>query len=314
LQRQAINKLRINPEQLRRNKGDQEMHEFNYTAPDSLAAALAVLAKNGAQARMLAGGTDLIGAMRVGRRQPDMVVDAKRITELNELTINDAGLIIGAAVPCRTLWENKQIRARYPAVVDSAELIGGVAIQGRATLGGNLCNAAPSADSIPTLIALGAVAHIASATGARQLPVEQICVASGKTCLAADELLVKIHIPAPVKHAGARFMRFIPRNEMDIAVVNVAAAVVLDEAGGKFVSARIALGSVAPTPLFVQAAGDALAGKPVTEESIAAAAQIAMEAAKPIDDMRGTIRQRKHLTKVLTARAIRDAVQRAKGA
>jgi carbon-monoxide dehydrogenase medium subunit len=314
LQRQAINKLRINPEQLRRNKGDQEMHEFNYTAPDSLAAALAVLAKNGAQARMLAGGTDLIVAMRVGRRQPDMVVDAKRITELNELTINDAGLIIGAAVPCRTLWENKQIRARYPAVVDSAELIGGVAIQGRATLGGNLCNAAPSADSIPTLIALGAVAHIASATGARQLPVEQICVASGKTCLAADELLVKIHIPAPVKHAGARFMRFIPRNEMDIAVVNVAAAVVLDEAGGKFVSARIALGSVAPTPLFVQAAGDALAGKPVTEESIAAAAQIAMEAAKPIDDMRGTIRQRKHLTKVLTARAIRDAVQRAKGA
>ena len=290
------------------------MHEFNYTAPDSLAAALAVLAKNGAQARMLAGGTDLIVAMRVGRRQPDMVVDAKRITELNELTINDAGLIIGAAVPCRTLWENKQIRARYPAVVDSAELIGGVAIQGRATLGGNLCNAAPSADSIPTLIALGAVAHIASATGARQLPVEQICVASGKTCLAADELLVKIHIPAPVKHAGARFMRFIPRNEMDIAVVNVAAAVVLDEAGGKFVSARIALGSVAPTPLFVQAAGDALAGKPVTEESIAAAAQIAMEAAKPIDDMRGTIRQRKHLTKVLTARAIRDAVQRAKGA
>jgi carbon-monoxide dehydrogenase medium subunit len=290
------------------------MHEFNYTAPDSLAAALAVLAKNGAQARLLAGGTDLIVAMRVGRRQPDMVVDAKRITELNELTINDAGLIIGAAVPCRTLWENKQIRARYPAVVDSAELIGGVAIQGRATLGGNLCNAAPSADSIPTLIALGAVAHIASATGARQLPVEQICVAPGKTCLAADELLVKIHIPAPVKHAGARFMRFIPRNEMDIAVVNVAAAVVLNGAGDKFVSARIALGSVAPTPLFVQAAGDALAGKPVTEESIAAAAQIAMEAARPIDDMRGTIRQRKHLTKVLTARAIRDAVQRAKGA
>ncbi|MFZ2627678.1 MAG: FAD binding domain-containing protein [Rugosibacter sp.] len=290
------------------------MHEFNYTAPDSLAAALAILAKNGAQARMLAGGTDLIVAMRVGRRQPDVVVDAKRITELNQLTINDAGLTIGAAVPCRTLWENKQIRARYPAVVDSAELIGGVAIQGRATLGGNLCNAAPSADSIPTLIALGAVAHIASATGARQLPVEQICVAPGKTCLAADELLVKIHIPAPVKHAGARFMRFIPRNEMDIAVVNVAAAVVLDEAGDRFVAARIALGSVAPTPLFVLAAGDALAGKPVTEESIAAAAQIAMEAAKPIDDMRGTIRQRKHLTRVLTARAIRDAVQRAKGA
>jgi carbon-monoxide dehydrogenase medium subunit len=290
------------------------MHEFSYATPDSLAAALAVLAKNGAQARMLAGGTDLIVAMRVGRRQPDMVVDAKRITELNELTINDAGLTIGAAVPCRMLWENNQIRARYPAVVDSAELIGGVAIQGRATLGGNLCNAAPSADGIPTLIALGAVAHIAGPKGVRQLPVEEICIAPGKTCLTDSDLLVKLHIPAPAKHAGAKFIRFIPRNEMDIAVVNVAVAVVLNGTGDKFVSARIALGAVAPTPLFVPAAGDALAGKPVTEESIAAAAQIAMESARPIDDMRGTIRQRKHLIKVLTARAIRDAVQRAKGA
>lgn len=290
------------------------MHEFNYAAPESLDAALAMLAKNGAGARVLAGGTDLIVAMRGGRRQPGLVIDGKRIKELNELTVNGSGLTLGAALPCRVLWENSQVRAKYPAVIDSAELIGGIAIQGRATLGGNLCNAAPSADGIPTLIVLRAIAHVAGPKGTRQLPVEDVCTAPGKTCLADNELLVKLHIPAPAKNAGAKFLRFIPRNEMDIAIVNVAAAVVLNDAGDKFVSARIAIGAVAPTPLFVNAAGDALAGKPVTDATIAEAARIAMEAAKPIDDMRGTIGQRKHLTKVLTARAIRAAVQRAKGA
>ena len=290
------------------------MHEFSYTAPDSLSAALTLLAKNGEQLRLLAGGTDLIVGMRTGRRQPAMVVDAKRIAELNELSLDANGLTIGAAVPCRLLWEDERIRKRYPALIDSAELIGGVAIQGRATLGGNLCNAAPSADGIPTLIALGAMAHLASAAGTRQLPVEQICVAPGKTCLAADELLVKLHIPAPAPHAGARFLRFIPRNEMDIAIVNAAAAVTLDAKGAKFLAARIAVGSVAPTPLFVPAAGAALVGRPVNDETIAAAAEIAMAAAKPIDDMRGTVRQRKHLVKVLVARALRGAVERAKGA
>lgn len=288
------------------------MHEFQFAAPDSLDAALTLLGEQGAAARVMTGGTDLIVNMRVGRRQPELVIDGKRIPELNELTIDGSGLTIGGAVACRTLWENEQIRRDYPAVIDSAELIGGVAIQGRATLGGNLCNAAPSADGIPTLIALGATAHIAGPGGTRDVPVEEICVAPGKTSLADNEILISIRIPAPVAGGGARFLRFIPRNEMDIAVVNAAAGVVLD--GDKFASARIAIGAVAPTPLFVKEAGDALAGKPVSADSIAAAAQIAMDAATPIADMRGTVKQRKHLTKVLVTRALNGAVERAKGA
>ncbi|MEC9340391.1 MAG: xanthine dehydrogenase family protein subunit M [Pseudomonadota bacterium] len=288
------------------------MHEFQFAAPDSLDAALTLLREKGAAARVMTGGTDLIVNMRVGRRKPELVIDGKRIPDLNQLSIDGSGLTIGGAVPCRVLWQNQQIRKEYPAVIDSAELIGGVAIQGRATLGGNLCNAAPSADGIPTLIVLGATAQIVGPNGTREVPVEEICLAPGKTSLADDELLVSIKIPAPVKGAGARFLRFIPRNEMDIAVVNAAACVVLD--GDTFSAARIAVGAVAPTPLFVKEAGDALVGKPVSDDSIAAAAQIAMDAAKPISDMRGTVKQRKHLTKVLVTRALRGAVDRAKGA
>ena len=288
------------------------MHEFQFAAPDSLDAALTLLGERGASARVMTGGTDLIVNMRVGRRQPDLVIDGKRIPDLNELTVNESGLIIGGAVSCRLLWENEQIRKDYPAVIDSAELIGGVAIQGRATFGGNLCNAAPSADGIPTLIVLGASAHIAGPGGTRDVPVEEVCVAPGKTSLADNEILISIRVPAPAANSGAKFLRFIPRNEMDIAVVNAAASVVLD--GGKFAAARIAVGAVAPTPLFVKEAGDALVGKPVSEESIAEAAQIAMEAAKPIADMRGTVKQRKHLTKVLVSRTLKGAVERAKGA
>ena len=288
------------------------MHEFQFAAPESLDAVLTLLGERGATARVMTGGTDLIVNMRVGRRQPELVIDGKRIPDLNELTVDGSGLTIGGAVSCRQLWENEQVRTAYPAVIDSAELIGGVAIQGRATLGGNLCNAAPSADGIPTLIVLGATAHIAGPGGTRDMPVEEICVAPGKTSLADNEILISIKVPAPAANSGAKFLRFIPRNEMDIAVVNAAASETLD--GDKFAAVRIAVGAVAPTPLFVKEAGDALAGKPVSDESIAEAARIAMEAAKPIADMRGTVKQRKHLTKVLVSRALKGAVERAKGA
>ena len=288
------------------------MHEFQYAAPETLDAALALLADKGAGARIMTGGTDLIVNMRVGRRQPELVIDGKRIPELNEFSVNGSGLTIGGAVSCRTLWEDSDVRDNYPAVIDSAELIGGVGIQGRATFGGNLCNAAPSADGIPTMIVLGATAVVVGPKGTREIAVADVCTAPGQTSLADDEILLNIRIPGPVANGGAMFLRFIPRNEMDIAVVNAAAAVVLD--GNNFASARIAIGSVAPTPLFVEAAGDALVGKPVSDDSIAAAAQIAMDAAKPIADMRGTVKQRKHLVKVLTTRAIKGAVERAKGA
>ncbi|GAB4355402.1 MAG: xanthine dehydrogenase family protein subunit M [Immundisolibacter sp.] len=290
------------------------MHSFDYAAPASLDEAVALLSRAQGNARVLAGGTDLIVNMRVGRRKPGLVVDGKRIPELNELALTADGLSIGAAVSCRRIWEHAEIRRRYPALIDSASLIGSVHIQGRATIGGNLCNAAPSGDAIPTLIALGAVARILGPDGRREVPAEAFCMAPGKTCLADDELLVSVFIPAPQANSGAKYLRFIPRNEMDIAIAGVGASVVLDAAGQTFVSARIALAAVGPTPIFAAEAGALLAGKPVGEDAIQLAADAAQAAARPITDMRGTVEQRKHLIKVLTARALRGAVERAKGA
>lgn len=288
------------------------MHDFEFNRPRTIDDALALLDKRGSDIQFLAGGTDLLIKMRAGVLKPELVVDTKKIPELNALTLTDNGLVIGAAVSLRTLYENETVISNYPALVDSSSLIGSVQVQGRATIGGNLCNAAPSADAIPTLIALGATAYIRSANREREVPVEEICIAPGKTALADDEMLVHINIPAPARNTGTRFLRFIPRNEMDIAVVNAAAMVELNEAGDTFTAARIAIGSVAPTPLFVKAAGDALIGKPVTEESIQAAAAIARDAATPISDMRGTAEQREHLVGVFTARVLRDAVERAR--
>jgi carbon-monoxide dehydrogenase medium subunit len=290
------------------------MHSFEYAAPKSLGEAVTLLAGARGNARVLAGGTDLIVNMRVGRRKPGLVVDGKHIPELNELSLTAAGLTLGAAVSCRRAYEHAEVARRYPALVDSMSLIGSVHIQGRATVGGNLCNAAPSGDAIPTLIALGAVARVLGPSGTREVAAEDVCVAPGKTSLADDELLVSVFIPAPSANSGAFYLRFIPRNEMDIAIAGVGANVVLDAAKQIFVSARIALASVGPTPIFAREAGALLAGKPVNEDSIQLAADAAQAVAKPITDMRGTIEQRKHLVKVLTARALRGAIERAKGA
>ena len=290
------------------------MHSFDYAAPTSLGEALTLLAGARGNARVLAGGTDLIVNMRVGRRKPGLVVDGKRIPELNELSLTAAGLTLGAAVSCRRAYEHAEVAKRYPALVDSMSLIGSVHIQGRATVGGNLCNAAPSGDAIPTLIALGAVAKVLGPQGTREVAAEDVCVAPGKTSLADDELLVSVFIPAPAANSGAFYLRFIPRNEMDIAIAGVGASVVLDAAKQNFVSARIALAPVGPTPIFARDAGALLAGKPIGEDSIQLAADAAQAVAKPITDMRGTIEQRKHLVKVLTARALRGAIERAKGA
>ncbi len=288
---------------------------FEYVAPASLDEALGVLKQHGKAARALAGGTDLIIQARERRRDVGVMVDVKAIPELTALThANGGGLRIGAAVPCAEIYQDAEITKRYPAIIDSAALIGGIQIQSRASLGGNLCNSSPAADAIPTLIALGAVCEIAGPNGTRTLPVEEFCTAPGRNALADDELLVALSFPAPESHSGAAFERFIPRNEMDIAVCNAAASVTLSDDGSTFKSARIAVGAVAPTPLFVKEAGDALAGQPVNDASIEKAAQAASAAARPITDMRGSAAQRKHLSGVLTRRVINTAVQRAKGA
>ena len=289
------------------------MHAFDYAAPQTVDAAVALLSEHGDQARMLAGGSDIIAQLKEGRRQLKFLVDIKKIPEANELSYDSAnGLVLGAGVPCCRIYEHDEISAAYPALVDSASLIGAIQIQGRATIGGNLCNASPAADSIPTLIALGAVAHIVGPGGGREVAAESFCTGPGQSVLESNEFLISLHIPAPKANSGAKFLRFIPRNEMDIAVANVAASVVLDPSGSTFESARIAVGAVAPIPLFLPEAGDALSGNEVSDEVIERTASIARESARPITDMRGTVEQRTHLAGVLTRRAIQGAVDRAK--
>ena len=291
------------------------MKWIDYTSPSTLDEALGLLAENGEKARILAGGTDLLVLLRTRPdrvKNPDLVVDVKSIPELNELSYSpDAGLTLGAAVPCYKVYGNAKVSKAYPGLIDSASLIGGIQIQGRASIGGNLCNATPSADSIPTLIAHSVTCKIAGRNGTREVAVEDFCTGPSQTVLKPDEILVSMHFPPPPKNFGARYIRFIPRNEMDIAVAGAGVSVVLDN--GTFKSARVSLASVAPTPLLVKEAGEALVGKPVNEESIRTAADIAKDAARPINDMRGTIDYRTHLCEVLTRRALNTAVERARG-
>ena len=288
------------------------MHDFHYVAPQTLNEALKLLGKRGG-ALLLAGGTDLIVKMRARRLRPELVVDAKHVPELNVIKVDNTGLTLGAAVTCRRVYEDPKIARTWPALAEAAALIGGIGIQGRASIGGNLCNAAPSADTVPALIVLGAVAQIRGPRGSRKLPVEEFCTGPGKNALKTGELLVSLKIPKPAPRSGAFFLRFIPRNEMDIAVVNAAAAVTLEAGGKTFKSARISVGAAAPIPLLVREAGECLAGLPVNEKSIQEAAKLAALAIRPITDMRGTIEYRRDLARVLTARALRGAIKRAKG-
>ncbi len=295
------------------------MKPFAYVAPASVDEAVALLAEKGERARPLAGGTDLLVQLRRGRFDLDVVVDVKRIPELTRIAYDRAeGLTVGAAVTCAVLGEHPEVRGLYPGLLDAASIIGGAAIQGRATLGGNLGNAAPSGDAIPALIVLGAEAIVAGPDGGRRVPVAGFCTGPGKTVLRRGELVVAFHVPAPHPRSGASYVRFIPRGEMDIAVAGVGAWVALSAGGdteetSRVEAARIALAAVAPTPLCVESAGAALVGRAPVEVAFEEAAALAREAARPIDDMRGTLAQRRHLVGVLVKRALRKAVRRALG-
>ena len=289
------------------------MKWIDFARPGTLDEAVGLLAEHGDGARVLAGGTDLLVHLRAGALTPDLVVDGKGIAELDELSYSpDCGLTMGAAVPCYRVYQDEEISAAYPGLIDAASLIGGTQIQGRASFGGNLCNAVPSADSIPAMIAHNGTCRIAGPNGTREVPVEDFCTAPRRNVLEANEMLVSIHFPPPRPGFGARYIRFIPRNEMDIAVAGAGVSVQLSN--GTVSSARVALAAVAPTPLLVEEAAAALEGAEPSAENIQAAAEAAREAAKPITDMRGTIEFRKHLCEVLTRRALTTAVERAKEA
>ena len=289
------------------------MQAFDYSRATTIDEATGLLQQAQGRARILAGGTDLLVALRERRMTTDLVIDVKSIAELAALSYDaETGLHIGAATPCWRIYGDANIARLYPGMVDAVRQIGGVQIHGRASLGGNLCNASPAADSIPALIVHAAQAEVAGPAGRRMVPVEQFCSGPGRTVLQPAELLVALHLAPPLPHSCGAYVRFTPRNEMDISVVGAAAWVQLTNEGDRFVRGRVALAAVAPTPLAVPSIEAALAEQPVNDASFVAAAAIAQEAARPITDMRGTAEYRRQIVGVLVRRALEMAVERAR--
>lgn len=276
-----------------------------YHAPTSLVEAASLL-EGSDGARVLAGGTDLLVQMRLGLREPALVVDIKRIPELMELTLSDQGLRLGAAVPGAVVTGNAGVRQRYPGFVEALGLIGSSQIQGRCSAGGNLCNASPAADSVCAMIVNRAVCNILGSAGSRAVAVEDFTTGPGRTCLAPDEFLVSIDFPPPAPRSSDAYLRLIPRTEMDIAVAGAAVALTMDDSG-VCTDARVAIGAVAPTALLVPAAAEALVGSGLDEDALARAAAAASEAASPITDKRGTAEYRRKVVGVLVRRAARVA-------
>ena len=289
------------------------MNNFDYAAPASLVEATALLASSRGTTRVLAGGTDLIVQLREHLREADLVVDVKRIPELTQCLDSETdGLRLGAAVPCYQIYENEHLAKKYPALVDAARIIGGWQIQSRASIGGNLCNSSPAGDSIAPLIALDARCIIAGPGSTREAAAEDFCTGPGKNVLQKGELLSTLVFPSPAASSGSAYERFIPRNEMDIAVAGAASWVQLDKSGATILKARIALAAVAPTPKLAAEASAWLAGKPASEETFRRAGELACKVASPISDMRGTAEYRMHLVGVLTERTLATATKRAR--
>lgn len=286
------------------------MENFDYLAPRSLAEAYSALG-NGRTSLMLAGGTDVIVQLREGRKRCDQLIDLKHIPEMMAFRwAADGTLEIGAATPLAVLYEDAEVARRLPATVDAGHIIGGIQIQSRASFGGNLCNASPAADSSPALMALGARLLIGSATGTREMAVEDFFLGPGRSALQPGELLIQVKVPPQPARSAAFYHRFIPRNEMDIAVASAGVRLQLAADGNTIESARIAIGAVAATPLMVPAAAAAIVGQPANDATFARAGEAAAAAATPITDMRGSIAQRRRLTSVLTVRALQGALKR----
>lgn len=284
---------------------------MRYESPDTLERAIELLTSANGGARILAGGTDLLVQLRGDFIEPELIVDVKRIEALTRISGDAAGFTIGAAACGAALGEHEALKRAWPGVVEAAELIGSTQIQGRASLGGNLCNASPAADSVPALIAAGATAVVAGPSGEREVPVQSVPTGPGRTTLERGDIVVSIKLPKQPPRSGDAYLRFIPRTEMDIAVVGAGVNLTLD-ANGVCQSARVSLGAVAEVPLVVDAAAECLVGSKLEEEALQAAADAASAACRPIDDKRGTKQFRTQVAGVLTSRAARIAYGRAK--
>ncbi|AZV20984.1 xanthine dehydrogenase family protein subunit M [Mesorhizobium sp. M7A.F.Ce.TU.012.03.2.1] len=285
---------------------------MRYIRPLSIEDAVGHLAGSAGTAAILAGGSDLLVRMKGGFAEPELIVDIKAIDGLSEIRETAEGFSIGAAVPCAVLGENTALRKAWPGVVEAAKLIGSKQVQGRCTIVGNLCNASPAADSVPALVAAGAKAVVVGPAGRRTIPVQSVPTAPGKTSLAKGEIIEAILLDKREPRSGDAYLRFIPRTEMDIAVVSAGVNLTLDE-HGVVKSARVALGAVAATVLLVEEAAEVLIGSRLDEATLERLAKVCAGACRPIDDKRGTIEFRRKVAGVLAQRAATSAYARAGG-
>ena len=244
---------------------------------------------------------------------PVLLVDIKGIAETRQIKEEAGGFRVGAAVTGAELKEHPKLKAAWPGVVEAANLIGSTQVQGRATMGGNLCNGSPAADSVPALIAAGAKASVVGPNGRRDVPVEDVMLAPRKLSLAKGEIIASFLLPAKPAHTGDAYLRFIPRTEMDIAVVGCGVCLTLD-AKGICTAARVSLGAVAARPLLVAEAAEALIGTKVDDGALQKLDAAAQAACRPIDDKRGTKEYRIKVAGVLARRAAQIALERARKA
>ena len=281
---------------------------MEYQSPTSAEEAAGLLSKGGAH--VLAGGTDLLVKLRAGMLSPSLVVDLKSVPGLRGIEHDAKGWRIGAATTCAEIGEHAELGKAWPGVVEALQLIGSTQIQGRATIGGNLCNASPAADSVPALIAAGAICEIAGVGGQREVAAEQVITGPGRNVLKAGEFILGFRLPNVPERASDAYLRLIPRTEMDIAVVGAGVSLALD-AQGICTHARVSLGAVAATPLLVTEAANALIGTRVDDAALDALDTAARAACKPIDDKRGTVAYRIKVAGVLARRAATIAHDRA---
>mgnify|MGYP000340783663 FL=1 len=288
------------------------MESYGYVAPSSIAEVLAVLNEStgaGQMTQLLAGGSDVLVQMRMPNHQPRTIVDIKKLAETNRLEVGAEGIYIGAAVSSAVMNEHQGLQKAMPGLLEAGDLIGSTQVQGRATICGNLCNASPAGDSIPALIAAGGICDIATATGSREMPVEDFVIGVGKNALMDGEFLLGVKFAMPNANTKDAYLRFTPRTEMDIAVAGVGVRVSVEN--GVCTDARVSIGAVAPTALLVSEAANALIGSTLDDVALEAAGQACKNIASPISDKRGTAEYRQKVVAVLCKRAIAIAHKRA---
>ena len=286
------------------------MTDMRYEAPETLDAAIGLIGGESGVAKVFAGGTDVLVQMHLDLIEPDLIVDVKNIAEMREIVEVEGAWRFGAAVTGKELMDNPAFNAAWPGVMDGVRLIGSVQVRGRATVGGNLCNASPAADSVPPMIAAGAIASVVGPNGRREVPMADIVTGPRKTSLAHGEIVVSFQLPKRPPNSGDAYLRFTPRTEMDIAVVGCGVNLTLDN-DGTCTAARVALGAVADRPLLVEDAANALIGTEIDDDVLEKLAVAASAACNPIDDKRGTIEYRTEVAGVLAQRATTKALERA---